>query len=222
MQERPREPWFTASVSPLGQKIAHLVLGPASLWNTAPALTLMVAGWCLWSSLDLKSSQPASLSSWAPGARRKRNAYMFALWTGHTLFCRELCGYLSGVWREAVMLPFGSWCVNYELLTPVVCLGECPRGSPSCPVTLVPSLIRTLFKVIIKCYTTHCTCIWNTIPLGEKRHWDFLEHTCRQGRPELTSVFTLWWASCLTVEPAENRDSSVFLEECTLRYCEVG
>lgn len=48
-----------------------------------------------------------------------------------------------------------------------------------------------------------------------------MEHTCGQGRPELTSVFTLWWA----VEPAsfaENRDSSVFLEECTLRYCEIG
>lgn len=124
MQESPREPWFTDSVSPLGQKIAHPVLGPASLWNTPPALTLMVAGWCPWSSLDLRALKLASLSSWAPGARRKRNAYMFALWTGHALFCRELCGYLSGVWREAVMLPSGIWRFNYEPLTPVACPGD--------------------------------------------------------------------------------------------------
>lgn len=71
---------------------------------------------------------------------------MFALWTRHTLFCRELCGYLSGVCREAVILPSGSWRFNYELLTPVVC----PRGSPFHTITLVHSLIKTPFQIDYK------------------------------------------------------------------------
>lgn len=98
---------------------------------------------------------------------------MFALWTGHTLFCRELCGYLSGVWREAVIQPSGSWRFSYEFLTPVACPGDSVPEAV-CSASLVPSLIRPLFKLIIKCYTTHCTCILHSIPLEKERHSDFM------------------------------------------------
>lgn len=68
----------------------------------------------------------------------------FTLWTGHALFCTELCSCLSGVLREVVILPSGSWYLNYELLT----LVTYPRDSLFCLITFVPLLIRPLFKML--------------------------------------------------------------------------
>lgn len=58
-------------------------------------------------------------------------------------FAQSSVVYLSGVWREAVILPFGSWHLNYELLASVLC----PRDSLLSLITLIPLSIRPLFKM---------------------------------------------------------------------------
>lgn len=57
-------------------------------------------------------------------------------------FAQSSVVYLSGVLREAVILPFGSWRLNYELLASVAC----PRDSSLSPITLTLVSIRPLFK----------------------------------------------------------------------------
>lgn len=95
---------------------------------------------------------------------------MFALWTGHALFCRELCGYLSGVWREAVMLPSGSWRFNYELLTPVACETVSQRQSVL-PRDFSPFVDKTPFQIDYKMLHDSLYLYSEYYTFGKKTSW---------------------------------------------------
>lgn len=71
-------------------------------------------------------------------------------------FAQSSVVYLSGVLREAVILPFGSWRLNYELLASVAC----PRDSSLSPITLTLVSIRPLFKTSCFEYQMLCNSLY--------------------------------------------------------------
>lgn len=60
-------------------------------------------------------------------------------------FAQSSAVHLSGVWREAVILPFGSWRLNYELLASVAC----PRDSSLSPIYFNPFVHKTPFQNVM-------------------------------------------------------------------------